>query len=94
MLEKFDMKLRESLQAVLNVTLDDRAWNVASLPVRLGGLGIRKATDLAVPTFLSSAYGSNAVAGTLLPESIVEKDYAFYAMHGSTVTEEELGSGQ
>ena len=74
------MKLRESLQAVLNVTLDDRAWNVASLPVRLGGLGIRKASDLAVPTFLSSAYGSNAVAGTLLPESIAEKEYAFYAM--------------
>ena len=79
-LERFDLMLRSSLQAVLNVTLDDRAWEVATLPVRLGGLGIRKASDLAVPTFLSSAFGSNAVAGTLLQESIVKKDYAFYAM--------------
>ena len=79
-LDKFDLKLREGLQAILNVTLDDRAWNVAALPVKYGGLGIRKTRDLAVPTFLSSAFGSNAVAGTLLPESIVEKDYAFYAM--------------
>ena len=79
-LKSFDMILRYSLQAVLNVTIDDRAWEVATLPVKLGGLGIRKASDLAVPTFLSSAFGSTAVAGTLLPESITEKEYSFYAM--------------
>ena len=76
-LERFDLMLRSSLQAVLNVTLNDRAWEVATLPVRLGGLGIRKASDLAVPTFLSSAFGSNAVAGTLLQESIVSRTIYF-----------------
>ena len=43
----------------------------------LGGLGIRLASDLAVPAFLSSAFGSKSVVDTLLPESMLKKDYSF-----------------
>ena len=44
----------DALKAILNVDLDDVIWKQATLPVSSGGLGVRLATDLALPAFLSS----------------------------------------
>ena len=46
LLEVFDSTLR-----VRNVDLNDDQWLQASLPVEEGGLGIRSAQMLALPTF-------------------------------------------
>ena len=67
--------MRKSLQKILNVELKDEAFLQSSLPVKQGGLGIRMATDIALPAFLSSGYGSQAMAGTLLPDYINTSDY-------------------
>uniref|UniRef100_A0A1X7UA81 Uncharacterized protein n=1 Tax=Amphimedon queenslandica TaxID=400682 RepID=A0A1X7UA81_AMPQE len=43
------------------------AWAQASLPVRMGGLGIRRAVQLAPSCFLSSAAGSRDHVDHILP---------------------------
>jgi hypothetical protein len=64
---KYDGFIRKTLQSLINVDLCDSAWNQATLPVSFGGLGVRRASDLALPAFLSSVAGSNSVPLQLLP---------------------------
>ena len=40
-LQSFDESLRDILMSIVNVHLDDVSWLQASLPVRVGGIGIR-----------------------------------------------------
>ena len=63
----YDEVLRQGLQEILNVELEGDQWLQSSLPVRRGGLGIRKATDLASAAYLSSAYGALSGCLSLLP---------------------------
>jgi len=53
-LSEYDNILRSTLQSVLNTAMSDDVWDQATLLVANGGLGIRKATDVALPAFLSS----------------------------------------
>merc|ERR1712015_304240 len=68
-LEQFDESLRSRLGRILNNKINDRIWTQMTLPISLGGLGIRKTVDLAVPAFLSSpnatAFASNALLSTI-----------------------------
>jgi hypothetical protein len=50
----FDGIIRDSLGIILGKPLTDRQWTQASLPVSLGGLGIRSAVAHATAAFLSS----------------------------------------
>ena len=68
-LQGFDDVLRQSLSEVLNVHLDDLQWLQASLPVREGGLGIRRACQLAPSAFLASASGTATLISSMLPAS-------------------------
>ncbi|KAI5639757.1 hypothetical protein NE865_07834 [Phthorimaea operculella] len=52
-----DDSLKLILSDVLNVDLSEGQWLQASLPVRHGGLGIRRMADVGVPAFLASSYG-------------------------------------
>ena len=45
-LQTYDDHIRDSLQSILNVRLDEPAWNQSTLPINLGGLGIKMATEL------------------------------------------------
>jgi hypothetical protein len=42
------------LESILNVEISDQMWVQASLPVSMGGLGIRGTQDLAIPAYLAS----------------------------------------
>ena len=57
-LQSYDDCLREILSHVTNNNLErgDSAWEQATLPVGLGGLGIRSAVDVAPSAYLSSAH--------------------------------------
>jgi len=44
----------QTFQQILNIQFGDETWHQSTLPVSLGGLGVRSATDLALPTFLAS----------------------------------------
>ena len=52
--EQFDETIRLALQRILNVQMEGSTWEQSSLPISMGGLGIRKASEVAVPAYLSS----------------------------------------
>ena len=51
-LERFDALLKQAIQRITNSVLSDLQWIQAILPVRDGGLGVRRVSSLALPTFL------------------------------------------
>ena len=54
----------------MNVELADDVWDQATLPVANGGLGIRRASDIALSAFLSSVTGSHLLIADLLPQHL------------------------
>jgi len=54
-LEKFDDHLRLAVTSITYSALSDAHWLHASMPIKHGGLGIRRVTSLAAPAFLASA---------------------------------------
>ena len=74
-LQEYDNEIRDGLEKILNVELEDKSWQQCSLPMRKGGLGTRKATDLALPAFLFLANATVAEVEHLLPDNMVDQDY-------------------
>ena len=74
-LEEYDHQLKIGLENILNLALEGQAWQQCVLPVKKGGLGIRLATELALPTFLSSAHATEAGVNELLPEYVRDEIY-------------------
>lgn len=66
-LAAFDDLQKSLLSQITNTNLDEAAWAQASLPVRLGGLGIRRAEQLAPSTFLASATACSDLINQILP---------------------------
>ena len=50
-LQTFDSLLRDCVQCITNSKLSDIQWLQASLPVRDGGLGVRRVSSLAIPAY-------------------------------------------
>jgi hypothetical protein len=69
-LHEYDNLIRDTLQIILNVTLMESTWQQATLPVRNGGIGVRLATQLALPSFLSSVASSSELVLQMLPPCI------------------------
>ena len=67
---QYDTVIRQTLQLILNLDLTESVWNQAMLPVSKGGLGVRLATDLALPAFLSSVAGASTLTVRLLPNCL------------------------
>jgi Reverse transcriptase (RNA-dependent DNA polymerase) len=65
-LERFDAQLRSCVGSICNIDLSDIQWLQASLPVRNGGLGIRRVSSLAPSAFLASAAGTRHLQDQLL----------------------------
>jgi len=66
LLEQFDSMLRNGLCSILNLSLTEDQWLQASLPVKAGGLGIRRVSSLALPAFLASAASTLALQSSML----------------------------
>ena len=71
----FDELQRALLSEILNITLSDNAWIQASLPVRSGGLGIRRAEQLAPSAFLASATACSDLIKQILPAGLCDLNY-------------------
>jgi len=65
-LERFDKILRRCVCTITNSDLTDLQWIQASLPVRNGGLGIRRVSSLAPSAFLASAAGTHDLQDNIL----------------------------
>ena len=66
LLLEFDATLKECLCSVVNIDLTDSQWTQASLPVSMGGLGIRLASHLAPSAFLASAMRTRELQDAIL----------------------------
>jgi hypothetical protein len=66
-LREFDVVLRHCLCQILNVSLDEDQWTQATLPVKSGGLGIRRAHQIAPSAYLASASGVAQLVSSILP---------------------------
>ena len=75
LLLEYDTEMRKGLEVILNGKISEDVWDQSILPVSKGGLGIRKASDLAVPAFIASAHGSMALSQVLLPTDINNQEY-------------------
>ena len=74
-LQAFDGALKRILSQVLNVDLSqDSTWLQASLPLCAGGLGVRRATQLAPSAYLASAAGCSTLVQQLIPPSVALPD--------------------
>jgi hypothetical protein len=61
LLAEYDQKLRDTLEEILNLSIDNHAWTQLTLPVASGGIGIRSSDALALPCFLSSYHASEVM---------------------------------
>jgi hypothetical protein len=89
LLSKFDMLLRAALSKICNVNLSDDQWLQASLPVRSGGLGVRRVSSLATPAFIASAVGTSNLQEQILhtdssiPDTILDEyQQSWHAQYG------------
>ena len=69
-LERIDEKIRTTAVSVTNVDMVDDAWRQASLPIRHGGIGLRRVSSLAKPCYLSSLTRSKTLVQAILPANI------------------------
>ena len=73
LLHAFDDIQQSALSEITNVCLgDDNVWIQASLPVGMGGIGLRRAAELAPSAFLASAAGSSSLITQILPAPLQE----------------------
>ena len=69
-LSTFDKVLRCGLSKILNVNLNDTQWTQATLPVYVGGLGVRIACMLATSAFLASAVATFSLQEAIPPDQV------------------------
>ena len=62
---------------IVNVDLNDSAWTQASLPVHLGGFGIRRAVQLAPSAFLAPAAACSNLIHQIFPEKLTDVQCSF-----------------
>jgi hypothetical protein len=65
-LDSFDQLLRSCVSSITNTDLTEQQWNQATLPVRNGGLGVRRVSSLAPSAFLASAAGTRDLQALIL----------------------------
>ena len=61
LLADFDDCLKSCATDICNVSFDDIVWIQATLPIRLGGIGLLHASDLALPAYLASISASQSL---------------------------------
>ena len=67
-LRSTDETVRSTLEAVSNVVIRPEAWKQASLPLKLGGLGIRSVEALALPSYIASIYAALPLIRSICPD--------------------------
>ena len=85
LLHSIDTLVRDALVKCCNVNLSESAWRQATLPTRMGGLGVRSVADLALPCFMSSVHSALGlmrriyapVDGPAVPEVLASAVAAF-----------------
>ena len=85
LLQEHDTVLREGLSAIVNIYMSDIHWLQASIPVKSGGLVIRRAVSLTLPAFLASAVATSDLQSAILSRGIqiVDKEVELLVFFGA-----------
>ena len=75
LLENCDKTVRYGLSKVCNVNFDVISSTQLALPAEMGGLGVSSASLLALPTFLSSAFGASDFLTTIFSEKFEDVSF-------------------
>ncbi|XP_055349954.1 uncharacterized protein LOC129596644 [Paramacrobiotus metropolitanus] len=67
-LYRLDQVFRDAVESITNVRMDHPTWLQASLPVRFGGLGIRRTEKLAPSAYMASASSLHPLISKLCPK--------------------------
>ena len=70
----FDDILKSAFIRITNSDLNDSQWLQATLPLRVGGMGLRSTTSLALPSFLASASASSFLQNAMLVDCFAPPD--------------------
>ena len=89
-LDIFDQLLRTGITAITNLNLSDGQWKQANLPVRDGGLGIRRAASLAPSAFLASAASTRDLQELILVRCEASSDSSVDTMRSWWESEHSL----
>ena len=73
-LEQFDLMIRGALSRILGTPITDVGWEQAKLPVSMGGLGLRAASDHAGVAFASSLLSAQPLIDKLLGQRENEEE--------------------
>ena len=90
-LNSYDTVIKEALQTILNTSLSEEScWDQCNLPVKQGSLGIRLASEVALPAFLSSVCASRGITFSLLSHDI-QQEQNLYFDQGCSQWKQKLG---
>lgn len=64
---KFDFEIKVILENLINSKLDEKRWTIATIPIHMGGIGVRKVSDIVLPAFLSSVNSVSDLVKMMLP---------------------------
>jgi len=70
LLQSIDVRIYSGLSTILNVAFTLELQKIASLPIKLGGLGVMSAKALCLPAFLSSVKKSENLISDIIPKVI------------------------
>ena len=68
-LQPFDINLRKTLESIIDCSLSESSWQQATLPIRLGGLGLREASRCHPAAYLASCNSSRHLTSYLISMS-------------------------
>ncbi|XP_055353426.1 uncharacterized protein LOC129599261 [Paramacrobiotus metropolitanus] len=68
-LRLFDDTVRRKAEEITNVEMSDTVWRQAILPDRLGGIGLCRAEDVALPAYLSSCYATDPLVCEIVTDT-------------------------
>ena len=68
LLKEIDIRMKACVESITNCHLDCPTFRQASLPIKLGGLGVRCSEDLALPAFISSSVKCSTMVSQLLSQ--------------------------
>ena len=75
LLDKCDKTVRDELSKVCNVNFYDLSSTQLALPAEMGGLGVSSASLLALPAFLTSAFGASHFITTIFSETFEDVSF-------------------
>ena len=93
-LEEYDSILHKALESIINMQFDNNAWTQASLPIACGDLGIRKASDLSLPAYLSSVSATFSAVCSILSEDFSESNFCSFFVQARNMWCQEMKSDE